>query len=157
MTDLVERLEGAAAGSRELDREIMALSYSWEQRHIGVTCWDDEADTCCPGSKHLSWVWVDQSTDQWETDAKDGFEFTSSIDAAVALAERVLPDREVSMAQRKPRHMETCGEWWIVSLFKVRTGVVFGAGPDTVTTKAATPALALCAAIIRAHAEQVQG
>lgn len=96
---LIAKLESASEGSRELDRELMALTYVWEQRHIGATCWDKKAsgkrvddndDTCCPDAKHLDWVWVDPLTDQWKTTARDGFEFTTSIDAALALAERVI-------------------------------------------------------------------
>ena len=104
ITSLIEKLEGAEAGSRELDREIMALCYRWEQRHIGATCWDDGPEgqnfeddegtgyrsTCCPGAKHLDWVWVDPATDQWKTNARDGLEFTTSLDAALALAERIV-------------------------------------------------------------------
>lgn len=90
ITSLIEKLEGAEVGSRELDREIMALSYRYEQRYIGASCWDDEDDTCCPGAKHLDWVWVDPSTDQWKTNARDGLEFTTSLDAALALAGRVV-------------------------------------------------------------------
>lgn len=78
---------------------------------------------------------------------------TQSLDAALALAERVLPGYEVSVAQRKPRHLETCAEWWHASLFKIRTGVVFDAGPGTISIKSATPALALCIAILKAKAQ----
>ena len=97
ITSLIEKLEGAEVGSRELDREIMALSYRYEQRHIGASCWDDDDDTCCPGAKHLDWVWVDPATDHWKTNARDGFEFTTSLDAALALAERVLPGWHVGV------------------------------------------------------------
>ena len=78
---------------------------------------------------------------------------TQSLDAALALAERVLPGYELSLAQRKPRHLETCAEWWHASLFKIRTGVVFGAGPGAISIKSTTPALALCIAILKAKAQ----
>lgn len=90
---LIERLEAAEVGSRELDRELMALTYRWEQRHIGATCWDDYHGTCCPEAKHLDWVWIDPVDGAWKTNAKDGYEFTTSLDAALALAERVLPGK----------------------------------------------------------------
>ncbi|MEN5147221.1 hypothetical protein [Brevundimonas diminuta] len=73
-----------------------------------------------------------------------------SVDAAFGIAEQALPDREMALSQRKPRHLETCAEWWHATLFKVRTGVVFGVGPSTVTAKASDPALALVIAILRA-------
>ena len=85
--------------------------------------------------------------------ASSALRVTASLDAALALAERVLPGYEVSVAQRKPRHLETCAEWWHASLFKIRTGVVFGAGPGTISIKSATPAVALCIAILKAKAQ----
>jgi hypothetical protein len=141
MTDLIARLEAAEAGSREFDREIMALHYTWERRHIGATCWDDDGGTCCPGAQHLDGVWVDPADDRWKTTAKDGFEFTTSIDAALALASRVLPgwEGEIDFGRRGfaclhpeqpyPAHLEYNAE-------------------------ASTPALALCAAILRAKGSE---
>lgn len=92
LSALIARLEAAEAGSRELDREIMALTYSWEQRHIGATCWDDRESTCCPGAKHIDWVWVDTATDRWVTNSKTGFDFTASLGRGLALAERLGMD-----------------------------------------------------------------
>lgn len=126
MTDLIARLEAAEAGSRELDREIMALHYTWERRHIGTTCWDDDGGTCCPCAQHLDGVWVDPADDRWKTTAKDGFEFTTSLDAALALASRVL------------------GEERAISLL---SDVVWNT--ETVLTIRTAPCL-LCAAILRA-------
>lgn len=139
ITSLIEKLEGAEVGSRELDREIMALSYRYEQRHIGASCWDDDDDTCCPGAKHLDWVWVDPATDQWKTNARDGFEFTTSLDAALALAERIMPGWGWSAGQGH-------GEKAYARLDTLD-------GCDFEEAYAATPALALCAAILRAQSE----
>lgn len=144
-SELVARLEGASEGSRELDREIMGLTYVWEQRHIGARCWDDTNDTCCPEAKHLDWVWVDPRTDQWRTTARDGFEFTASLDAALALAERVLPGCRCMVE----RNFE--GNGWAM----VQRPGTFNA--ERVMTDGNTPALALCIAIIRAKEPQPDG
>lgn len=136
MNDLVGRLEQAASGSRELDAEIARLFGGQVVRRFG------------------DFDWRENGTGFWQKLPP----VTTSIDAAVALAERVLPGWESSFAQRRPRHLETCSEWWHVSLFPVPENIRgFNTGRDTVTVRAATPALALCAAFIRAHAEQVQG
>lgn len=132
---LIERLEGAERGSRELDREIMALFYHWDQRPIGATCWDDEHDTCCPGGKHLDWVWSDPLTDCFVTNAKDGFEFTISMDRALALAERVLPGCRWEGGVNGHE-----GAW--AQVFPDLTGI---------QGRAPTPALALCIAILHAR------
>ena len=136
-SDLITRIESAERGSRELDAELMALTYVWDRRHIGATCWDDKDDTCCPGAKHLDWVWVDPLTDQWKTTAREGFEFTTSIDAALTLAERVLP-----------------GWWPAVSMIGPAKWVADIYDPTDMTwlkpAHARTPALALVSAILKA-------
>ena len=145
MEDLIRRLEAAGVGSRGLDSEIMALTYSWEQRHIGATCWDDHESTCCPGAKHIDWVWVDPTTDRWVTNSKTGFEFTASLDAALALAERVLPDY-----------------WWLVRSNEGDTGFFANLGLNGTNPNmgakcfpvfSASAPLALCIAILRAKME----
>jgi hypothetical protein len=97
LTDLIERVGGLTGASREVDRAIMALTHDWEERHIGAT---DEYD-----EPVKDWVWVDRTTGHWRTTARDGFEFTSSTDAALALAEKLLP-----------------GVWWFMSKGRYREG-----------------------------------
>ena len=82
-SELLARLEGASEGSRELDREIMGLFYRMGERCIGIEC------DCCPDGRHVTPVWIDPETDEWKTTALDGFEFTTSVDADLALAERL--------------------------------------------------------------------
>ncbi|GAA0212696.1 hypothetical protein GCM10009081_29280 [Brevundimonas nasdae] len=128
-SSLIQSLEAAEGGSRELD---IAFGQA-----LGII--DADLVYTAPDGSRIA----RGNCDPWPN-------WTTSLDAAVAVAERVLPDYEASVAQRKPRHGETCAEWWHASLFKVRTGVVFGSGPDTVSFKAKTPAQALCIAILRA-------
>ena len=85
MTDLHAlraRVQAATGPDRELDEAIMAAFYVREKRHIGafeypggVPVYDD--------------VWVDPKTDKWVSTG--AFDFTRSIDDAVALIKRTLP------------------------------------------------------------------
>jgi hypothetical protein len=90
LADLLVRLEGLSGPDRAVDRQIMSLFYRWEQRWTGGI---DEF-----GDHYLDWVWVEPDTDQWRTTARDGFEFTASLDAAVELVDRVLPRWEGSLS-----------------------------------------------------------
>lgn len=138
LSALIARLEAAEVGSRELGHEVL-LALGWRRSVIGHFY-----------GPLYQWSSPDFSPHLISGDEDKLPNPVLSIDAALALAERVLPDREIALSQRKPRHLETCAEWWHASLFKVRTGVVFGVGPSTVTAKASTPALALVIAVLRA-------
>lgn len=85
MTTLIHALEQAEAGSRELDAEIMSLFYVRDKRHIGAYQENDFVRDEPVDDD----VWVDPQTDRWVSTS--AYCFTTSIDAAVALAERVLP------------------------------------------------------------------
>jgi hypothetical protein len=101
LTDLIERVGGLTGASREVDRAIMALTHDWEERHIGAT---DEYD-----EPVKDWVWVDRTTGHWRTTARDGFEFTSSTDAALALAEKLTGDRWYSVLLDAMREFGAAG------------------------------------------------
>lgn len=107
---LIEKLEGAGEGSRELDYAIRAV----------VETFDD--------------YWALRVPADW----------TTSLDAALALAERVLP------GWRRTVEELSCGQWM---------SVVTGKKPEPHLSlplhvaRAATPALALCAAILRASSK----
>lgn len=117
MDDLSARLEGAAAGSRELEYDIKE--------------------------------WLEGFDDYWSL--RVAADWTTSIDAAVALAERVLPGWSVEVAIINAGSSQCTANIWVPS----QREALFGNG--RVFVNAATPALALCAAVVRAHAEQVQG
>jgi hypothetical protein len=137
MTDLIKRLEEAEAGSRELDREIAKL--------IDKAEWDKCANWAsmpCGAPPDV----IDRDALRWLP------AYTTSIDGAVAWAERVLPgwycavqpwfhtdpDRTMYRAYViKPdwsRWTPVDDDWCEVVL-----------GPS-----ATTPALALCIAILKA-------
>lgn len=130
ITSLIEKLEGAEVGSRELNREIHSALFGtvWlPWRESARKCWgfSDENRT-----KVL--IYEDYPPD-----------FTTSLDAALALAERVLPENWPGF--QKNRAVPESERWdcWIA----------FGGDPESVEMTAATPALALCAAILRAQSE----
>jgi len=141
-TGLVERLEAAEVGSRELDfwiaYELGQLSDVVTKRPAYVREGDGEVALFDSAGRGLGWVGYHVSRP-----------VTASVDAALALASKSLPGWEVSLAQRVPRYDETCAEWWHASLFRMRSGVSFG-GDGTVSVKGPTAPLALCAATLRA-------
>lgn len=116
ITSLIEKLEGADVGSRELDREVWLACRQPEK-------WGGPINP--PGKG----VW-------------EGPHVSYSLDAALALAERVLD-------QRGPININIC-------LAGSAQVVIDSVGPcDLVMAQvvARTPALALCAAILRAQSE----
>jgi len=142
LPDLVERLLATNLPDRALDREIMALFYRWDQKHIGAKCWDDKHDTCCPEARHLDWVWSDPVTDQFLTTAKDGYRFTASLNEALAMAELALDQRG-----RGPININIC-------LAGSAQVVIDSAGPcdlPLAQVVASSAALAVCAAALQAR------
>jgi hypothetical protein len=134
LSDLLERVEGAKGPDRSIDREVMRLSYVEDTRYIGCRC----DPSCCPNSAHLDHVWVDPTTDRWKTTARDGFEFTASLDAALALVERLLPGCGYTITNEHPVERQGPAAW-----------VAIPGSPGGHAT-GATPALALLAAMLKA-------
>ena len=127
ITSLIEKLEGAEVGSRELD---VSLAWnSWVEPKLwasttskGVTVWKVERQ-----GKRVPLP-----------------NYTTSLDAALSLAERVL----------------TMGAWDVGYTYNsdrphyARLVIVRDdEGQPEIYGRAATPALALCAAILRAQSE----
>jgi hypothetical protein len=125
---LINKLEAAESGSRELDEALKVI----------LRPFSTEAE--------FQTAYAADSTAMWWVIGKD--DYTTSLDAALALAERVLPgwcwefrvDDNGADVQGAPA-------WWNEGL----------AAPDIdgVAAAAATPALALCAAILRASNPEV--
>jgi hypothetical protein len=117
MTDLIKRLEKAEAGSRELDFAIMA--------HFGYTDISDPRD----------------AVECWRgPDGKSHFAnatFSRSLDAALALAERVLPGLYMWNVEFDDEPTSTPAS---AKVYAKRDGQGY----------AATAALALCIAILNA-------
>lgn len=125
MTDLLAWLEVAEAGSRELDAAIADLFDPVPDQHDGF-----------PGR----WPFVDGSPFSDQTPP-----VTTCVTAALALASRVLPDANCMGFDSDPRGADA-----YVSRNEVPREQIW-----LVEARAKTPALALCAAILRAKgAEQ---
>lgn len=123
MTDLIDRIEGARVGSRDLDADIYeALGYE-VKRHPEHY-----------GGRSFSRSWAYLRNSRWESMSKP----STSVDAALALAERVLPGLTDYRIERDH------GQHYARLVLDMPTEIV-GFKSD-----AATPALALCAAILRA-------
>ena len=105
ITSLIEKLEGAEVGSRELDCAIWTATGGWD--HVGR-----------PPT------------------------FSTSLDAALALAERVLDERG-------PININIC----LAGSAQVVIDSVGACDPVMAQVVARTPALALCAAILHAQSE----
>lgn len=110
MSGLIERLEAAEFGSRELDSSV-----------AGQFCNDVESD-----DGDFWWGPFDQQA----TRVPD---FTTSLDAALALAERTMGGVSIDLLIRD--HRTLCELNW---------------PSNTVHSSAKTPALALCIAILKA-------
>lgn len=137
ITSLIEKLEGAEKPSQELSaRVIHAVRVpdgSVEQSKInGRWCVYDKNGRLLEGSSRNGW---------WR---EGGWEVTESLDAALALAERVGVRPYQADASIK-------GKWSWMVVDEARLGDL-EANPYARAT-AATPALALCAALLRAQSE----
>lgn len=149
-TSLITRLEEAAEGSRELDARIwMALNDPEPANYfagVGMEMWfDGTPREVLSTSSGLSAT--------HELKPAMG-KVTTSLDAALALAERVLPRWGFDCGQ--PARMgEHGGRPWADCWPPVEDGEVVafklgGPRPTHRHSNAATPALALCTAILKA-------
>lgn len=142
--EVVERLAAAEVGSRELDCALAVLldgyieepsRYGWEAHDYAYI--DGEGGRVSPG----------HGGDQLVP------HYTTSLDAALALAERVLPaDPDFSPA--------TPSAGWKIDIYRGMVPSADGGGwfvtvrrhaTDGIRVAKSSPALALCAAILRAH------
>lgn len=123
MSALIARLEAAEAGSRELSRSVLTA--------LGGIDRSDPRDACDTWAIANHWF--------------SGTSVTSSLDDALALAERVLPDHmrgPISLciagsAEAYIDHVDPCG--------------------DSVKAFGKTPALALCICILEATRHGYEG
>lgn len=118
LSALIARLEAAEAGSRELDAAVADVLFPRFTR-------DGEAVPGFPGR----WPFAPGSAHDAEVTP-----VTTSLDAAVALAERVLPGWQVGMWTTKQNAV----------------GSVLREDGGAFDANASTPALALCIATLRA-------
>lgn len=140
-SELVARLEGACEGSRELDG-LIARCFGWhrvEPRHArnkagGWIAPEDFLGVNSDGSPRLDSL---RGTDIH----RDPPRLSQSLDAALALAERVLPG-------------------WCGVMNTYDRSILFARSPSDMlakTSKASTLPLAICIAILRAKEPQPDG
>ena len=139
---LLERLEAATEGSRELD----VLLWAWERNYkpftenniVMATCADPPHDTVKLGT-------IDpgkQSNNFQEAWADPPFpNYTTSIDAALALVERVLPDWNKGMYEQDD------GSWFVEFRRGYRTSYDKVQG----ILRARTLPLGICIALVKAE------
>lgn len=136
MTDLAEKLEGAAAGSRELDGAIHRLLFPEDLIMTDVGSVGPVMRPC----KREPLSDVPHLGDLLIAEMIGVSGYSTSIDAAVALAKQELPGCIVDLSIHPDRPS-------------------FGSvdfGQRLYASKASTPSLALCAALIRARATEAQ-
>jgi hypothetical protein len=127
MTDLIKRLEEAEAGSRELDALVFRrfggpLPKEFAGYGVGLTWQADGSATMPVGEMQVRY---------------DPPPLTTSLDAALALAERVLPGLYMWKVEFDDEPTSTPAS---AKVYAKRDG----------QGSALTPALALCAAILKA-------
>lgn len=133
---LIAKLESASEGSRELDALVEIAVRAVEAARTGLA------------KEH--WAKWTVSRDFYVEDAHTAYRpepVTTSIDAALALTERCLPGQGVGMTWLpKDQGAESSADVW----FDLETDQV-------PRGSASTPALAICAALLRASAAEGAG
>ncbi|SHK23846.1 hypothetical protein SAMN02745194_04521 [Roseomonas rosea] len=130
--DLAARLEAAEGASRELDEAIMHALFDREERHIGAEEEQDDGSWAPVKDR----VWVNRTTGKWVS--THALNFTSSLDAALTL----LPEGGEWSRHRGANDRMTMAVW--------------APGMVSIYAQAATPALALAAAALRARAAMME-
>jgi len=142
LADLIERVEGATGPDREADCELWAL-------HHGLTL-EWQGTTLVAGEEGVV-GWIDPGrlarnfyTNRAKTGPGSIPAYTASIDAALALCERVLPEAWPGFQRNRVTDPARAWSAWL-EIFP--EGVNF---PDTYDFNAPTPALALILAMLKA-------
>lgn len=132
MSALIARLEAAEAGSRELDCLVdawrMGLSEEVEFRTVGLPTYETPRYFC--GPKAMDWIGYDL--------LRTSPAYTTSLDAALALAERVLPEADVWVGRISGQWEADCEP------------VGCERHARYVDHEGSTPALALCISVLKA-------
>ena len=125
MTDLADKIEAAGGASRELDAYIAVVMGAWPNTLEAEHSVTDEDE----------WSIVEREPDGHKVDRFAPPHYTASLDAAMTL----VPE----------------GESYALMTIKdvVHVGIGDTEGKADFYAVAATPALALCAAALRAHKE----
>lgn len=140
ITSLIEKLEGAEVGDRMLDAQIWcAVNGLIWKKPLVVTGFPDRFYSFRTNKGDIGLHGDDQRGPVTRV--------TTSLDAALALAERVLPGWawQIDLGLGMGPTVQGASKPWTEGLVAPDCGGVF--------VTAATPALALCAAVLRAQSE----
>jgi hypothetical protein len=132
---LIARLEAAEVGSRELDAEIAVLTRWPALGNIPHWVHDEEMEVRSRGN--IGFKNLPGNPAEWTSPL-----VTTSLDAALALAERVLPGWVTTLDGPDK------GRWYASVSIPTRTSRTVG---GHFYARAPRPALALCAAILKAR------
>lgn len=132
ITSLIEKLEGASEGSGELDAEI-AVATRWPAMG-NIKHWIHEEEMEPRLHGYIGFKNLKDNPHEFKTP-----EVTTSLDAALALAERVLLG---DLTWRIEKDSTFTAAFWSDPEYE-----------PIGSARSATPALALCAAILRAQSE----
>lgn len=138
--DLIARLEAAEVGTWDLDREIAELADGRER------LFEEHREE----SPHWRWRW--ETPDGWTSGGWSVAipRYTDSLDSAMALKGRLLPDWIVQLDEWEADILRAHGPWQAILTRRGERDQIKGVRCD----HAPTPALALCIAILRALQEQ---
>lgn len=136
---LIARLESAGEGSRELDAHLFAMAQG------GRIHWIDPVDGDLVWEKPIDGMWIRHPSSLRKMPA-----YTTSLDAAIALVARLLPEMRVeNLCEWDHSVLRARGPWMCDLVERGKDGMTPGA-LKAKCANAPTPALALVIAVLRA-------
>lgn len=138
-TDIIRRLTEAEGPSRELDASVAQAAGGAIRWSVGPT----------ETRYQVLWPWDDMPSQGDDIDdLTDVPCLTSSLDASIALCERMLPEWHPSVGRNVHHH------YWYASVLRVmHDGLIDARSGDHKTS----PSIALCLAMFRALAQSKAG
>lgn len=129
-SDLLQRLEAAQEGSRELDAKLACVYFGWTFERMPLPSEGSSGFFAIEDGRLVRF--------------HDFQPFTTSVDAALALVERMLPGRVITVDRYVTSDVPGGDTWraWLRTVTEVSVSKVMG--------KAPTPAMALCIALLKA-------
>lgn len=147
LQSLLERVEKATGPDRELDALILCATLAPEGSKV------EQSQFSGAWVIYKPMEWGKEPFKAWETPAPwrrwaiDGMGLSASIDAALALVERVMPGWSIEMVRTR---------YCTVEMWKADEEGFFNSGRDPIVrrTEGATPPLAILSALLKALISQ---
>lgn len=149
LSELLSRVEGAEGADRDLDW-TMAQAFDQDLAGRVLITYEGSKAACIANG-----LWPKRKGACWRDALFSVPHYTASLDAAVGLVEKMLPEMNVSVT----RHSDgrgACEMWvWVSNLFDDTRALNEANGHESrhQNVGAATPALALIAALLKALIE----